>query len=80
LYRAADDVDKLGKVGRSTARHVALLLIGFDQSEDQITNSDVEIVQARTRNGNWTQRTCSWDDPYRSKGRITLWFWIRDTG
>lgn len=79
LYRAADDVDKVCNVGPSTARHVALLLIGFDQDDDQISDGNIEIVRTRTRDKTWTERTATLDDPYRLKGKIKLWLWLRET-
>jgi hypothetical protein len=79
LCAATDDLDKVCSLDSATAEHVGLLLIGFDTSDEPISEDDVELVGSNARRQGWIKQQVSWPDLNRRNGRIHVWLWLMST-
>lgn len=78
LRAAADDLNKLLTVGPANADHIGMLLVGFDTTEEPITEEDIELIKSRCVRRDWIEQQSVWPDANRRHGRIRLWLWMTE--
>lgn len=77
LYAAAEDVDKLLTLTSEYASGVAMVLVGFDQTDRPITDEHLEMIRAKTCGDCWCGGYTQWDVQGRIRFRTRCWVWSR---
>ncbi len=74
------DLRKLDPLRPPDADRVAILLIGFDRSDNHMDGDVAELVRMACLDGEpWEGAEDRWPDPYRPGFNVRCWLWHRST-
>jgi hypothetical protein len=70
------DIQKLDRLTREDASDIAILLIGFEQTDEPMDDDIAELRELSGLGSNaWPEWSDQWDDPHRPGERVRCWLW-----